>query len=113
MAKEPVDPARRSDYIGKTVLVGLTYLNPDGSEHAREAWAGMIEDIHEGGVVAVRRADEEKLFTLPPELDRAEPGEYRLRRTGEVVVDPDFLASWTIELRSTENVEANDAETES
>ena len=112
MAGETVDPARRADYIGKIVLVGLTYLNPDGSEHAREAWAGEIEDVREDGVVSVRRAGEDEPFTLPPELERAEPGEYRLRGTGEVVVDPDFLASWTIELASAADVEANESETQ-
>jgi len=36
---------------------------------------------------------------LPPDLrafQDAPPGEYRLRSTGEVVVDPDFISSWTI-----------------
>jgi hypothetical protein len=27
---------------------------------------------------------------------RAEPGEYRLASTGEVVMDPDLLANWTV-----------------
>ncbi|MBV8369340.1 MAG: hypothetical protein JO036_10515 [Candidatus Eremiobacteraeota bacterium] len=113
MADETVDPARRADYVGKIVLVGLTYLNPDGSEQAREAWAGEIEDIREDGIVSVRRAGEEEPFTLPPELERAEPGEYRLRGTGEVVINPDFVASWTIQLRSAADAEANGTETES
>jgi len=36
---------------------------------------------------------------LPPDLRafrKAEPGEYRLKSSDEVVVDPDYLASWTI-----------------
>jgi hypothetical protein len=35
---------------------------------------------------------------LPPELRAikpAEPGEYRLRETGEVIVDPNFVTTWT------------------
>ena len=36
---------------------------------------------------------------LPPHLEayqEAAEGEYRLRSTGEVVVDPDWLCTWTI-----------------
>ncbi|HEV2489437.1 MAG TPA: hypothetical protein VGT03_06495 [Candidatus Acidoferrales bacterium] len=38
-------------------------------------------------------------FTLPPDLrvlEPAPPGEYRLRSTGEVIVDPDYLCSYTV-----------------
>ena len=38
-------------------------------------------------------------FTLPPDLSstkRARQGEYKLRSTGEVVVNPDFLATWNL-----------------
>ena len=36
---------------------------------------------------------------LPPDLAafrRAEPGEYRLKSSTDVVIDPDVLASWSI-----------------
>jgi hypothetical protein len=38
-------------------------------------------------------------FTLPPDLDslRSAPeGAYRLRSTGEVVVNPDLLSTWEV-----------------
>ncbi|GAB5895435.1 hypothetical protein [Mycolicibacterium mageritense] len=38
-------------------------------------------------------------FTLPPapeSFSPAPPGEYRLRSTGEVVTDPDYLATRTV-----------------
>ena len=41
--------------------------------------------------------DEE--FILPPDLDAiriAPKGKYRIQATGEVVVNPDLLASWTL-----------------
>ncbi|MGB7589031.1 MAG: hypothetical protein WBM00_10020 [Solirubrobacterales bacterium] len=49
---------------------------------------------------ALRRADTGDLEWLPPDLRAfkpAEPGEYTLRPTGEVVVDPDFLSTWIAE----------------
>ena len=41
----------------------------------------------------------DETYTLPPDLrnyEPAAPGEYRLRSTGEVVADPDFISNWTI-----------------
>ncbi|MBN7463153.1 hypothetical protein I3U64_23750, partial [Mycobacteroides abscessus subsp. abscessus] len=41
-------------------------------------------------------------FTLPPapeSFSPAAPGEYRLRSTGEVITDPDYLATWTVDGR--------------
>ena len=43
-----------------------------------------------------------EIFNLPPDLrsfERASPGEYRLKSTGEMVVDPDYLCTWTIHPR--------------
>jgi hypothetical protein len=40
-----------------------------------------------------------ELYTLPPDLSslsEAAPGAYRLRATGETVVDPDFTSTWEI-----------------
>jgi hypothetical protein len=36
---------------------------------------------------------------LPPDtraFQKASPGEYRLKSTGEVVADPDYTAMWTL-----------------
>jgi hypothetical protein len=38
-------------------------------------------------------------FSLPPDLNSlipARPGTYRMRSTGEVIDDPDYLSTWTI-----------------
>jgi hypothetical protein len=40
-----------------------------------------------------------ELYWLPPDLRNvsdAAPGAYRLRSTGETIVDPDLIASWEI-----------------
>ncbi len=49
----------------------------------------------------LERADGGGVFRLPfdPEaLKVAAPGEYRLRSTGEVVVNPDFTTVWSVTL---------------
>ena len=96
------DENRARAMVGKTVLVGLTYLDPDGNR---------VEQFH-GEVVSVdpRRGVEMRLagsrsgetFMLPPDVSNvfaAAPGRYTLRATGEVVENPAFTATWEIHPR--------------
>ena len=83
-----------SSFIGKRLLVGITYQTEEGDFLSREQFLGIIVEAGEEGII-VERADNGKRLSLPPELQKAEPGEYRLRASGEVVVDPDYFARWT------------------
>jgi hypothetical protein len=85
------------DLIGKRLLVGLTYLDADGEVVSTVQFSGVIAEGGGDEMLSVRRDDNGEIFTLPPEVEPAPPGEYRLRSTGEVVVDPDYLATWTIQ----------------
>ena len=63
------------------LLVGITYLRPDGGLDRHLQFHGTVESVGED-VVAVRRADNGEIFTLPPEPGAyrpAPPGEYRLK----------------------------------
>jgi hypothetical protein len=84
-----------ADYIGKCLLAGVTYLKDDGEVDRREQFYGTIVVATEFEIV-VERSDTGDRMSFPPEVEKAEPGEYRLRSTGEVVVNPDYLASWTV-----------------
>lgn len=61
----------------------------------------MIEaDPGEGIALRLEGARAGETYRLPPDLRAfapAPPGEYRLRETGEVVVDPDYTTSRTID----------------
>ena len=83
------------EFVGKRVLVGLTYLDASGEIDERTEFWGEIVD-KDDAAITIRRADNSEFFTLPPGLQVAEPGEYRLRSTGEVVVAPDFVAIFSI-----------------
>lgn len=83
--------------IGKHILVGVTFLDSDGDVSEQQQVHGSIRCIDpvDGMVIAIHGSD--KTLVLPPDLSSvraAPPGEYRLRSTGEVVVDPDFLCTW-------------------
>jgi hypothetical protein len=85
--------------IGCEVLVGITYS--EASSEWQEQFFGVVEIADPERGIAVRLTPENgsELRWLPPETQnfyKAKPGHYRLRSTGEVVVDPDFTASWTV-----------------
>jgi hypothetical protein len=91
-------PERWYELVGKHVLVGLTYLDNDGSLIEQKQRHGVIVSADDEGV-CVRVAESEEELWLPPDLEsfqEADEGDYRLRETGEVVSDPDLLVSYTI-----------------
>ena len=84
--------------LGSHLLVGLTYLRPDGGIASRLEFHGTVESVGQD-LVEVRRADNGEILTLPPApeaYEPAPPGEYRLKTTGEVVVDPDFTCTFDV-----------------
>ena len=93
------DEGAAQSLIGKRVLVGLTRCNQAGDVVGYEQFHGAIVRVSasEGIIVQVHNSGEERW--LPPDLSRLEaasPGSYRLKSTGEVVVDPDLLSTWTV-----------------
>ena len=85
-------------YVGKHLLISLTYLDHTGAVTDKVQLHGIITRVNEA-VIAVDLQDTGDEFTLPAELSAlkvAAEGEYRLKPSGEVVVNPDYLAVWTI-----------------
>jgi hypothetical protein len=87
-----------SELLGKTVLVGITRVNHENELVSQHQYYGRVESLDDG-LVHIRVAGTDEDFTLPPDASafaNARPGSYRLRATGEVVVNPDFTSSWTV-----------------
>jgi hypothetical protein len=87
-------------YVGKTILVGITYFDHAGKEIRRDQFYGLIESASADGImIALKGGRAGQSWNMPPYVDGilpAKPGEYRLRSTGEVVKDPDLLMTWSI-----------------
>lgn len=84
--------------VGQYVLVGITRIDSDGELIEKVEQHGRITSVDGDAGIKVALSDGDEL-TLPPNPDAfrdAKPGIYRLRSTGEEVVDPDLTTVWTI-----------------
>jgi hypothetical protein len=87
--------------VGKTVIIGLTYVDAEGAVDRREQLHGQIvsADSEKGFAVELRGKRAGETYWMPPQPDNvhpAPPGTYRLRSTGEEIVDPDLVSNWII-----------------
>ena len=86
---------RFEDIVGKVILVGITHYTRRGACIKQKQLWGTVISAGQSGIV-IRQKDGTS-FSIPPDLsstEPAKPGEYRLRSTGEVVVNPDYLSTW-------------------
>ena len=84
-------------FIGKTIIIGLTFLDNLNQEVEKAQLSGTISEINEEGIFI--KLDEGDFYTLPPDLSAiqaAPPGEYEFESTGKVVVNPDYMTTWRI-----------------
>jgi hypothetical protein len=91
--------AQVASVIGKHLLVGLTHRGLDDQVASIEQFHGIIDrvNLQEGLVVKLYGTGEERSLPLDLSgLEKADPGQYRLKTTGEVVANPDFTLMWTI-----------------
>jgi hypothetical protein len=99
--RPPWDEELARELVGSLVLVGVTRLNAAGEQIEQIQFYGRVAsaDPTRGIKLKLEGEREGQIYTLPPHaqaFQRAKPGHYRLRSTGEVVIDPDFTTSWTI-----------------
>lgn len=87
---------------GKCLLVGITYVAEDGSLIEQQQFFGEVQSAHprKGILLALQGRRTGEQYNLPPDtrsIELAAPGEYRLRSTGEVVVDPDYTVTFSLQ----------------
>jgi hypothetical protein len=92
-----LDETQACHYIGKTALIGVTYLDHEGNLLERRQWAGRIVTFSNTQGIKVELFDSDEPCCLPPDpraITKAEPGKYRLKSTGRVIENPDYLCTW-------------------
>jgi hypothetical protein len=94
-------------YIGKHLLIGLTYLEKDESIRERIQLHGNIIKISYNTIV-IKREDNGEEFSIPFDEEGLEPGQpeavYELKSTGQAVENVDFISLWTIHPPNEEDI---------
>lgn len=98
--EQPFDTVLAATIVGKTILVGLTYLAQDGKLLSRQQLHGKIKSASPAGIlIELAGASAGETLNMPPALEvirKADPGIYSLKETGEQVENPDYICTWTI-----------------
>jgi hypothetical protein len=93
-----LNESRARFMVDKRALVGLTVLSQSGDLIEQSQFLGTIADVDPArGIELV--LDDQSSYWLPPDVrafQEAPPGEYTLRSTGQTVVDPDYVSTWTV-----------------
>jgi hypothetical protein len=96
----PITEADALKYVGKYVILGITKEDAFGKITDQYQIHGVIELVASNGIrISLRGSRQGESYTMPPALDYlhpAPPGDYRLAKSGEVITDPDFTASFRI-----------------
>ena len=87
-----------AELLGTDVLVGVTMVDHAGRVKERRQFYGQVVQASAADGVTVVDTEGGEHW-LPFERDAyepAEPGEYELRSTGQIVVDPTWLTKWIV-----------------
>jgi len=93
-------------YIGKVLLIGLTYFAVDGTVKKEDLGHGTIVRANEKEGIVVRIKPHGNEFKIPPDFNSirvAPPGEYKESATGMTILNPDFITFWEIHDVAKEN----------
>jgi hypothetical protein len=88
-------------FIGKYLLVGITRTSEKGKVLSQQQLHGVIITANAEAIeIELGGVHEGKTWRMPPILDELAParrGKYELKTTGEVVEDPDFTFTLTMQ----------------
>lgn len=87
--------------IGKTIIVGITYMDKEEKIIKMIQYYGKIITADKEQGIVIKDSVSKEIFAVPPELSAikiATPGEYILKSTGRVILNPDFLTTWICDI---------------
>jgi len=92
---------------GKLFLIGLTFIDQDEKVIEQYQTSGIVDELTDEGFIRFNRSDG-SLFQIPYDkssINKAAEGEYTEKSTGNIIINPDFLTSWTINVKTTDNLD--------
>jgi len=100
-ASADFDATAMSAFVGKYMLIGVTYLDAAGQAEASIQMHGVVESATEQGItISLKGEREGESWTMPANVNAispADPGRYQLPETGEIVENPDFITTWVVQ----------------
>jgi hypothetical protein len=94
--------------VGKYLLIGITFLDENEEVIEQFQTHGPVISADDLDGIVIEKPGGSGAFCVPPDrrsLSPARKGQYRLRATGEIVDDPDYVSTWTVEKAVPENIE--------
>jgi hypothetical protein len=96
-----LDSAATEIYLGKYVLVGVTYVDAAGQVEDSVQMHGVVESASGEGIkLSLKGEREGQSWMMPADpsaISPAQPGRYQLPETGEIVENPDFICTWMVQ----------------
>jgi len=98
---QDLDSAAADIYLGKYILVGVTYVDAEGQVEDSVQMHGTVETASRDGIrLALKGERSGQNWTMPADpsaITPAQPGKYQLPETGEIVENPDFICTWVVQ----------------
>ncbi|MDR2009532.1 MAG: hypothetical protein LBQ22_03530 [Bacteroidales bacterium] len=92
---------------GKVFLIGLTFIDQDENLIEQYQTSGTVDELTDDGLLRFKRTDG-NYFQLPYDnetISEVAEGEYRERATGNIIINPDYITTWKIQVNQTDNIE--------
>jgi len=100
-ASADFDAAAMNTFVGKYMLIAVTYVDGSGQEESSIQMHGTVESVSEQGItISLKGEREGESWTMPANVNAispAVPGRYQLPETGEIVENPDFITTWMVQ----------------
>jgi len=96
MEKPELDESKASEYVGRTILLGVTYVDDEERPLGRKQWFGTILTFNNREGIRIKLSNSDLPCSLPPDprvIHKAKPGTYTLKSTGEEIANPDYIAT--------------------
>lgn len=85
----------------KVFLIGITFVDDEETLIEKYQTSGTVIELTDDGVIKFLRGDK-SVFQLPYDkesISEAKPGEYREKVTGEIIINPDYITTWTYKIK--------------
>ena len=96
--RQYLDESRAAEFIGRTILIDVTYEDHKGEVTGRHQWFGTIKTYSNREGIKVDLDGSDDYCCLPPcaeAIRPAAPSICTLESSGRVVENPDYLTMWT------------------